>query len=236
MRLLISSALIILSTTASFADNSLQTPIVQTFNVRIAQIQSQQHPENIEAAFVLFTALTRADRLEPALAQLRHVSALTRIENQPALDGIIHSLEETLGRQPTNIEARYSLRWAHYAKSKWLLKQENQPHQIMRIKEVSNPTQSVCKQEIANLCTLAVNSFANVLKQEPDDMWAALYMAHIKAECSGNLSEAEITFQDITRRHPDSQTAKYFLRAIELTKGSTLEQKTILPPILDHRA
>jgi len=72
---------------------------------------------------------------------------------------------------------------------------------------------------------ITLKTFDQVLQLAPDDVWSAVYRAHIKAEYTGNLDEAEATWKAIKLKHPDSLAPEFFLRQVEMRRAIPVKKK-----------
>jgi hypothetical protein len=57
----------------------------------------------------------------------------------------------------------------------------------------------------------ALSKLDELIAQKPDDVWAIVYRAHLKAEYTGNLEEAMATWKSCSTRFPNNPAAYFFL-------------------------
>lgn len=69
----------------------------------------------------------------------------------------------------------------------------------------------------------ALKNLDQLLAQEPGDIWARVYRAHLKAEYTGNLDEAMKTWQQCQQLAPDNPAPYFFLGEGYLKQGNLKE-------------
>lgn len=69
----------------------------------------------------------------------------------------------------------------------------------------------------------ALNKLDDLLAQKPDDVWALVYRAHLKAEYTGNLDEAMQTWTQCREKFPNNPAAYFFLGEGYLKQGNLKE-------------
>ena len=70
---------------------------------------------------------------------------------------------------------------------------------------------------------LALSKLDELLKQEPADMWARVYRAHLKAEYTGNLDEGTANWHQCQKDAPDNPAPYFFLGEGYLKQGNLKE-------------
>jgi len=209
---------------AHAADPDQFRGIAPTFDSKIAQEQVQQNPESIDAAFVLFTALTRTDRVEEALRELRFIKRLADRENRPsAFDEIVASYEKAVACNSNLIEPRYALACAYYIRANVLYRHAKRAAPATMT--IADSIKQKATPEVQRAYEIAMKAFDEVLQRNPDDIWSAVYSAHIRAEYTGNLDEAEATWKAVKLKHPDSSAPEFFLRQVELRRALPVKNR-----------
>ncbi len=77
--------------------------------------------------------------------------------------------------------------------------------------------------QIRKYYELALTKLDELLTQKPDDVWAIVYRAHLKAEYSGNLDEAMSTWIACRDKFPNNPAAYFFLGEGYLKQGNLKE-------------
>jgi tetratricopeptide (TPR) repeat protein len=177
--------------------------------------------EDCEASFKLAVALTRTDRLEPALKEVQRVRQLAGQQGGAAIfEMIISSYEVSLRAHPDDKEALYGLAWAYYEKAYMLARAyyKNPPSRTFRCGvEVPTAIEKVLRQrQVVRCYELSVKVFGEILQRTPDDVYAAVYRTHVKAEYTRNYEEAASSLGAIRFKHPDSPLPSIFLEQLEL--------------------
>ncbi|MBI4534171.1 MAG: hypothetical protein HY711_09540, partial [Candidatus Melainabacteria bacterium] len=194
--------------------------LVPTDDPELARKQVASYPDNPEASFILAVALTRTSHVEEALSEVRRARKLAIAKGGPAyFDKMITVYEEMLKCYPKENRVRYGLAWAYYMKA-YLLARESRhlakqaalqaestnahnpgqsatvltqsqvavkiPH-IQGALEKANPAM---QPQIKKYYEAALGKLDELLAQCPEDIWAKVYRAFLKAEYTGNLEEA----------------------------------------------
>lgn len=69
----------------------------------------------------------------------------------------------------------------------------------------------------------ALSNLDDLLVQKPDDVWALVYRAHLKAEYTGDLTEAMQTWTSCREKFPNNPAAYFFLGEGYLKQGNLKE-------------
>jgi tetratricopeptide (TPR) repeat protein len=69
----------------------------------------------------------------------------------------------------------------------------------------------------------ALGKLDELIAQKPDDVWALVYRAHLKAEYNGNLDEAMTTWMSCREKFPNNPAAYFFLGEGYLKQGNLKE-------------
>lgn len=69
----------------------------------------------------------------------------------------------------------------------------------------------------------ALGKLDELIAQKPDDVWALVYRAHLKAEYNGNLDEAMTTWASCREKFPNNPAAYFFLGEGYLKQGNLKE-------------
>ena len=69
----------------------------------------------------------------------------------------------------------------------------------------------------------ALSNLDDLLAKDPQDVWARLYRAHLKAEYTGDLNAAMTVWADVSREHPTNPAAYFFLGEGYLKQGNLRE-------------
>ena len=69
----------------------------------------------------------------------------------------------------------------------------------------------------------ALQKMDELIAQKPDDVWALVYRAHLRAEYSGNLDEAMATWTQCREKFPNNPAAYFFLGEGYLKQGNLKE-------------
>ncbi len=77
--------------------------------------------------------------------------------------------------------------------------------------------------QIRKYYELALKKLDDLLVLEPNDIWAIVYRAHLKAEYTGNLEEAMITWRNCQSKYPNNPAAYFFLGEGYLKQGNLKE-------------
>lgn len=77
--------------------------------------------------------------------------------------------------------------------------------------------------QIRNFYEKALGNLDELLKQKPDDVWALVYRAHLKAEYNGNLDEAMTTWSSCREKFPNNPASYFFLGEGYLKQGNLKE-------------
>jgi tetratricopeptide (TPR) repeat protein len=70
---------------------------------------------------------------------------------------------------------------------------------------------------------LALSKLDDLLAQKPDDVWALVYRAHLKAEYTGNIDDAMKTWKACSEKFPNNPAAYFFLGEGFLKQGNLKE-------------
>ncbi len=82
----------------------------------------------------------------------------------------------------------------------------------------------------------ALKKLDEVLEHEPDDLWANLYRAHLRAEYSGDIDAAMTVWQRCQEAHPNSPAPYFFLGEGYLKKGDLRQCLTNVSKAIALRA
>lgn len=77
--------------------------------------------------------------------------------------------------------------------------------------------------QIRKFYEMALAKLDELLTQKPDDVWALVYRAHLKAEYNGNLDEAMQTWTACREKFPNNPAAYFFLGEGYLKQGNLKE-------------
>jgi tetratricopeptide (TPR) repeat protein len=77
--------------------------------------------------------------------------------------------------------------------------------------------------QIRKYYELALQKVDELLTREPDDIWASIYRAHLKAEYTGNLEEAMNTWRKVQAKNPNNPGPYFFLGEGYLKQGNLKE-------------
>lgn len=77
--------------------------------------------------------------------------------------------------------------------------------------------------QIRKYYELALSKLDDLLAQKPDDVWAMVYRAHLKAEYTGNLDEAMKTWTACREKFPNNPSSYFFLGEGFLKQGNLKE-------------
>ncbi|HEY9871040.1 MAG TPA: tetratricopeptide repeat protein [Candidatus Obscuribacterales bacterium] len=95
----------------------------------------------------------------------------------------------------------------------------NAPH-IQGALEKADPSAAP---HIRKYYELALGKLDELLKQKPDDIWARVYRAFLKAEYSGNLEEAMTEWRKCQAQAPNNPAPYFFLGEAYLKQGNLKE-------------
>lgn len=73
--------------------------------------------------------------------------------------------------------------------------------------------------QIKKYFEMALKKMDELVAQKPDDVWAQVYRAHLKAEYTGNIDEAMSTWKSCSQKYPNNPAAYFFLGEGFLKKG-----------------
>lgn len=77
--------------------------------------------------------------------------------------------------------------------------------------------------QISEYFDKALQKLDEILKREPNDVWTIDYRAHLKAEYTGNLTDAMSTWISMTKKYPNNPAAYFFLGEGYLKQGNLKE-------------
>lgn len=224
--------------------------LVATYDVDLARRQVAAFPDNPEAAFILAVALSRTSHVEEALQQVRRARKLAETKGGPVyFDKMIATYEEMLKNFPDENQVRYGLSWAYYMKAYLLAKYSRKPEPAaaqpatkpanpfdlaavigktgvlndMHIQGALERADSAQVPQIRKYYEAALQKLDELLAKEPNDIWAKVYRAFLKAEYTGNLPEAMATWQACQAQAPDNPAPYFFLGEGYLRQGNLKE-------------
>ncbi len=225
--------------------------LVPTDDVALAKKQVASYPDSAEASFILAVALTRTSRVEEALQEVRRARKLADARGGPVyFDKMIAEYETMLKNFPKENRVRYGLAWAYYMKAYLLAQQSRRlqqatqvppgapgkksiwdlaaaaagdPGQKPRIEGALEKADPTLKPQIKKYYELALAKLDDFLAQTPDDIWAQVYRAFLKAEYTGNLEEAMATWHKCQASAPDNPAPYFFLGEGYLRQGNLKE-------------
>lgn len=77
--------------------------------------------------------------------------------------------------------------------------------------------------QIKRYYEMAIQKLSEILHSEPDDVWSTVYMAHLKAEYTGDLAPAMTTWKATEAKHPNNPAPYFFLGEGYLKQGNLKE-------------
>lgn len=77
--------------------------------------------------------------------------------------------------------------------------------------------------QIKKFYEMALARLDELIAQKPDDVWALVYRAHLKAEYNGNLEEAMTTWSSCREKFPNNPASYFFLGEGYLKQGNLKE-------------
>lgn len=77
--------------------------------------------------------------------------------------------------------------------------------------------------QIRKYYELALQKVDELIAREPNDIWATIYRAHLKAEYTGNLEEAMNTWRKVQTKNPNNPGPYFFLGEGYLKQGNLKE-------------
>ena len=88
-----------------------------------------------------------------------------------------------------------------------------------KIREFTDGVEAKDIPQIHKYFEQALTKLDELIAQKPDDVWALLYRAHLKAEYSGNIDEAMATWKACSEKFPNNPASYFFLGEGWLKKG-----------------
>jgi predicted Zn-dependent protease len=110
------------------------------------------------------------------------------------------------------------------------------PKTIAPIQGAMDKATTAVQPQVKKYYELALSKLDELLKQEPGDMWARVYRAHLKAEYTGNLDEAMATWQQCQKDAPDNPASYFFLGEGYLKQGNLKESLSYISRAIALRA
>ena len=147
--------------------------IALTDDVNIAKLQVQKYPENPEAHFNLAIALSRTSLVEEAIKELRKTKILLRKEkNSGTIEKKINEYKEILNRDPAANNIKYRLAFSHYLKAYLINKSISSMSDSKLVLYDKDPS-------VKENLELSIYYFNDLLKSNPNDSWAKIYLGFI---------------------------------------------------------
>ena len=93
----------------------------------------------------------------------------------------------------------------------------------IKIPSVLDKTDPADLPQIKRYYELALKKLDDLLARKPDDVWAQVYRAHLKAEYSGDLGDAMNTWAQCKTKYPNNPASYFFLGEGYLKQGNLKE-------------
>jgi len=97
------------------------------------------------------------------------------------------------------------------------------PSRLPQLKGALERAEPSAVPQIKKYYELALARLDELLAQKPEDIWARVYRAFLKAEYTGNLDEAMATWKRCQEQHPDNPAPYFFLGEGYLKQGNLKE-------------
>lgn len=88
---------------------------------------------------------------------------------------------------------------------------QGNPGALPKIPEFTDGVEAQDIPQIHKYFQQALTKLDELLAQKPDDVWALVYRAHLKAEYTGNLDEAMKSWKACSEKFPNNPAAYFFL-------------------------
>lgn len=232
------SASLPLCFSASFAHEPIQLDakeddISLTDNITIARAQVEKYPENPEAHFNLAIALSRTSYVEEAIKELRKTKQLIRKpENAGTIDKKIKEYEEMIKNDPEANNIRYRLAFSHYLKAYFLAKEEEKKEAKLLNKDKQKGSSLLDSNKlyikskspvIKKSLELSIKYFEELLNNNPNDIWAKIYLAFILVEQYNEIEKAKGLWMEASRQDPNNPAPYFFLGELHIKEGNLKE-------------
>lgn len=93
----------------------------------------------------------------------------------------------------------------------------------IKIPSILDKTQPADVPQIKRYYELALKKLDDLIARKPDDVWALVYRAHLKAEYTGNLEDAMKTWANCKDQYPNNPASYFFLGEGYLKQGNLKE-------------
>ena len=192
--------------------------IALTDDINIARAQVKKYPDNPEAHFNLAIALSRTSAVEDAIKELRKTKLLIRKEeNAGIIEKKIIEYKEILKGDPAAHNIRYRLAFSHYLKA--YLANKTTTSSMFGSKLALDEKNSIAKENLE----LSIYYFNELLKLNPNDSWAKIYLGFILAEQFSDTDRAKELWHEVLKTDPNNPASYFFLGELHIKEGKLKE-------------
>ena len=220
--------------------------IILTNDLNLAKAQVEKYPENPEAHFNLAIALSRTSLVEEAIKELRKTKLLIRKnKNADVIDKKITEYKQILSENQNeeySHNVRYRLAFSYYLKA-YLISKQIEKQKKLKEPDIKNhqkkskdfdPTKlnllnsdsfllNEQNKEIKNSLEESIRVFNELLKLNPNDIWAKVYYGFIMAEQYNDLTKAKELWENALRQDPNNPAPHFFLGELKIKEGNLKE-------------
>ena len=201
-----------------------------TDDVNIARAQVIKYPDSPEAHFNLAIAFSRTSLVEEAIKELRKTKLLLRKkENEGLIDKKISEYIEMLknhSRVASLNNVRYRLAFSYYLKayliSKALEKEARLNRNNYSKNDLFEPDKLLLKYnnpQIKEYLDQCIFYFNDLLRIDPNDEWAKVYLAFVFAEQMGDITKAKTLWSEVQKNNPNNPAPYFFLGELHIKEG-----------------
>ena len=216
--------------------NTETEDIALTDDINTARAQVAKYPNNAEAHFNLAIALSRTSLVEEAIKELRKTKLLIRKpENSGIIDKKVSEYKEMLKNNPEAGNIKYRLAFSHYLKAYLTAKNLEKTKNNLKGKKAGKDKKSLDifdpkrlllidkNPEIKENLELSMSYFKDLIKSNPDDLWAKVYYAFILVEQYGDTEKARHLWNEVEKQNPNNPAPYLFLGELHIKEGRLKE-------------
>lgn len=126
----------------------------------------------------------------------------------------------------TNVPTGNKLDLANVATALGALVQRKTTTSLPTIPSIMDKVDPTDVPQIKKFYEMALQKLDDLIAQKPDDVWAIVYRAHLKAEYTGNLDDSMKTWLQCREQFPNNPAAYFFLGEGYLKQGNLKESVT----------